>query len=200
MLPRQTALFPSENLLPFHGEALYFPSFFPLGESDRYFMELQTSVNWKQEPIILFGKEIMQPRLTAWYGDKAYSYSGITMQPQPFNPLLQEIKQAAEIRAAHEFNSCLLNCYRNGSDSMGWHRDNEKNLGRFPVIASLSFGASRKFQFRNHADKALLKTVFLEHGSLLIMRGETQHCWEHRLPKDSKSTGTRINLTFRTVI
>lgn len=203
MPPTQTSLFSSGepvNLLPFNGEVLYYPSFFGKTESGRYLQSLQTEIDWKQEPVVLFGKQIMQPRLTAWYGSKGYSYSGITMQPQPFAAVLPELKQAAEAMAKVEFNSCLLNNYRNGNDSMGWHRDNEKNLGKSPVIASLSFGAARKFQFRNYEEKTLIKTLFLEHGSLLLMRGKTQQCWEHRLPKQSKSTEPRINITFRSVI
>ena len=193
-------MFQSDNLLPFHGEVFYFPSFFTSGQSDRFFDGLQSNVAWKHEPVKLFGKEIMQPRLTAWYGDKDYSYSGITMQTQPFPPLLLEIKQAVQFKTGVEFNSCLLNNYRDGNDSMGWHRDNEKNLGKFPFIASVSFGAARKFQFRNYAEKDLVKTIYLENGSLLLMQGETQRHWEHRLPKIPKSTETRINLTFRSVI
>lgn len=191
----------AENLLPHHGEVLFFPEFFSTGEADMFFSDLHASTSWRQEPVKIFGREVMQPRLTAWYGDegKNYSYSGITMQPQPWTDTLLAIKYAADKAAGTTFNSALLNLYRNGSDSMGWHRDNEKELGRNPVIASVSLGAARRFLLRNYANKKLVRELLLTHGSLLLMRGETQHYWEHSLPKTVKPTGQRINITFRII-
>jgi len=144
----------------------------------------------------------MQPRLTAWYGDpgKAYSYSGITMQPHNWTKALLEIKQRIEAVAGASFNSALLNLYRDGKDSMGWHRDNEKELGINPVIGSVSFGAARTFVLRHYTDKKLKQSIELTHGSFLLMRGRTQHCWEHSLPKRITSTGERINITFRRIL
>jgi alkylated DNA repair dioxygenase AlkB len=159
-------------------------------------------VQWKQEPILIFGKPVMQPRLTAWYGepDKSYRYSGITMHPQPWTPTLLAIKEKVEEVAGLPFTSALLNLYRDGMDSMGWHRDNEKELGENPVIGSVSLGAVRTFQFRHAADKALKSSIQLNHGSFLLMQGETQHHWHHRIPKQPRISAPRINLTFRTLL
>ena len=142
---------------------------------------------------------MMQPRLTAFYGDpaKPYSYSGITMQVKPWNEGLLAIKNKIEEVAGVTFTGVLLNQYRNGLDSMGWHRDNEKELGINPVIGSVSFGATRKFQFRNFTEKKKLQSLELSNGSFLLMKGSTQHAWEHRVPKSREDIGIRINLTFR---
>lgn len=195
-----TTLFDS-NLLPYDGDVRYFPALFTLQESDTVFHQLMENINWKQEAIKLFGKAVLQPRLTAWYGDagKSYSYSGITMQPLPWSTLLLQLKQKAEAIASQGFNSALLNLYRNGQDSMGWHRDNEKELGKDPVIASLSFGATRVFKLRHVQDKKHVLSIALEPGSLLLMQGATQHHWLHQLPKTALITGPRINLTFRRI-
>ena len=189
-------------LLPFNGDVLYKEHFFTAVESDAHFKHLVEDIAWKQEPIKIFGRQVMQPRLTAWYGDsgKSYSYSGITMQPNGWTGQLLQIKKRVETIAGVHFTSALLNYYRNGQDSMGWHRDNEKELGTNPVIGSVSFGASRNFQLRYYADKTLIKNIPLTHGSFLLMRGETQHFWEHRVPKTSKPTGARINITFRVIV
>lgn len=198
----QTNLFEDPlNVLPFDGRAEWLPAFFSREESDRFLQTLTREIDWKQEPIKLFGKLIMQPRLTAWYGDddKPYSYSGITMQAKPFTPALKLIKERIEPVAGCKFTSALLNLYRNGQDSMGWHRDNEKELGPEPIIASVSFGATRTFQFRNYADKKLIRSLQLSHGSLLIMRGVTNHFWEHRVPKTNTAVAPRINITFRII-
>lgn len=144
----------------------------------------------------------MQPRFTAFYGDEgiSYSYSGITMNALPWTETMIKIKTRIEEKYNARFNACLLNHYRNGIDSMGWHRDNEKNLGKYPLIASVSFGAHRIFQFRHYVEKIPIISVDLTHGSVLIMKGETQHYWEHRLPKTVQVTSPRINLTFRLII
>ncbi|SHG14160.1 alpha-ketoglutarate-dependent dioxygenase AlkB family protein [Pedobacter caeni] len=189
------------NLLPIPGEALFLPGFFTEEESDEYFEELLSGVSWKQEPITIFGKTVLQPRFTAFYGDAgvSYSYSGITMNASPWTAALEKIKAKIEQKYSAKFNACLLNYYRDGTDSMGWHRDNEKNLGKYPLIASVSLGAHRIFQFRRYVEKIPIISVDLSHGSVLIMKGETQHYWEHRLPKTVKVSEPRINLTFRLI-
>lgn len=190
------------NLLPHHGEAYIYPLFFSKEESDRFLVSLLKEVQWKQEPIRIFGKTVMQPRLTAWYADDGvnYSYSGITMHSQPWTAALKEIKERIGQFSGERFNSALLNLYRDGNDSMGWHRDNEKELGKEPVIGSVSFGAARKFQFRSYKDKSDLLSLDLDHGSFLLMRGEIQDYWEHRVPKTAGNVAARINITFREVV
>jgi len=190
-----------ENLLPCNGEALFYPGFFSPSESDHYLIRMQEEIEWKQETIKLYGKELLQPRLTAFCGDtgKKYSYSGITMRPRKWTDSLLEIKRRIEMVAGVQFTSALLNFYRDGKDSMGWHRDNEKELGVNPVIGSVSFGATRTFQFRNYKEKKVAGSIELTHGSLLLMKGETQRHWEHQLPKMNKEIGKRINITFRVI-
>ena len=187
------------NLLPQDGEAHLFPDFFTQVESEKFFESLMDNVIWKHEPIKLFGKEIMQPRLTAWIGDpnKNITYSGITMKPQPWTPSLLEIKRKVQTQAEVQFTSALINLYRDGKDSVGWHRDNEKAMGEAPVIASVSFGATRSFQFKHATDKNLRLKIELSNGSLLIMQGSTQKYWFHALAKTTHLTGPRINITFR---
>lgn len=189
------------NLIPHNGEAYYYPSFFDRSLSDRYIKLMQEKIHWQQEPIWIFGKKVMQPRLTALYGNPEipYGYSGIEMQPFAWLDFLLEIKHKIEEKSQTEFTHVLLNYYRDGQDSMGWHRDNEKVLGQNPVIASLSFGVPRKFQFRLYQDKTVKRELILEHGSFLLMKGETQHYWEHQLPKSTRVGGARINLTFRKI-
>jgi alkylated DNA repair dioxygenase AlkB len=190
-----------QNLLPKDGEVYFYPDCFTKEERVSLFEELKTTVRWKQEPIKIFGREIMQPRLTAWYGDndKPYSYSGITMQPEPWTPALELIKNRIEELSGTRYTSALLNYYRNQQDSMGWHRDNEKELGPNPVIGSVSFGEAREFQFRHYFEKTLKKSLLLTDGSFLLMKGSTQHYWEHALPKRSRVLAGRINLTFRKI-
>ncbi|NRF40252.1 alpha-ketoglutarate-dependent dioxygenase AlkB [Pedobacter foliorum] len=189
------------NLLTLPGEAFFHPEFFTEEDSYMYLDRLTEEVEWRQEPIKMFGKEVLQPRFTAFYGDDGvnYTYSGITMYATPWTATLLRIKESIEMMLETKFNACLLNHYRDGKDYMGWHRDNEKNLGKFPVIASVSFGASRIFQFRNYKDKLPIVSIELTHGSLLIMKGGTQQYWEHRLPKTVVETQPRINLTFRMI-
>lgn len=189
----------SENILPSHGQAFYYPDFFSQEDSDRYFNHLVNDVPWKQEPIFIFGRQIMQPRLTAFYSDegKDYGYSGIRMESHPWTNELSEIKRKIEAVAGATFSGALLNYYRDGKDSMGWHRDNEKELGKEPLIGSVSFGASRVFQFREYATKKSVRSVQLSHGSLLLMKGESQQYWEHRIPKKQKQLAGRVNITFR---
>lgn len=179
----------------------FFPGFFEPEESDRLLESLKSNVAWRQEPILIYGKKVMQPRLTAWYGDAnaSYRYSGIEMNPLPWIPELALIRDRIRRQTGFEFNSVLLNQYRDGKDSMGWHRDNEPELGNHPVIASVSFGASRRFLFRKYRHHDQKMEITLGHGSLLIMKGETQTHWEHSIPKMMRVMDARINLTFRWV-
>lgn len=183
-----------------NGEYLYYPSFFNKVESDLLFKNLRENILWKQESMNMYGKKIDFPRLTAWYGnnDKPYSFSGITLQPHPWTSEILTIKNKIEPIAKTEFNSVLLNLYRDGNDSISWHTDAEKELGINPIIASVNFGASRKFQLRHIKTKEKLE-IELTQGSLLIMQGELQHFWQHQVPKTSKVVGERINLTFRVI-
>lgn len=200
----QQKLFTSqpENILPHDGEALFYPEFFTSTEAMSFFQSLQEDIEWRQEPIKIFGKEVMQPRLTALYGDPTipYGYSGIEMQSLPFTAGLTEILERVQVEAETDFTHVLMNYYRDGQDSMGWHRDNEAVLGRNPTIASVSFGQSREFQFRLYADKTEKISCDLTSGSLLLMRGTTQHYWEHQIPKRKRIMGGRINLTFRKIM
>ncbi|MDA0314606.1 MAG: alpha-ketoglutarate-dependent dioxygenase AlkB [Bacteroidetes bacterium] len=193
---------PIANLLPFQGEAYFYPNFLSLEEADLYFNVLQDGLFWQHEPIWMFGKQILQPRLTALYGDPKvpYSYSGIAMQALPFTPELERIKQRLQDFTQHEFTHVLCNYYRDGHDSMGWHRDNEVVLGKNPKIASITFGANRSFQMRPYSGKVPKVSLELSHGSLLLMEGESQHYWEHQLPKIKKVQNSRINLTFRKLV
>ncbi|SEW45239.1 Alkylated DNA repair dioxygenase AlkB [Chitinophaga sp. YR573] len=190
------------NLLPKDGEVYFYPELFTAPESDYFFDILSKEIAWKQEPVFIMGRNILQPRLTAWYGDpdKPYSYSGITMQPHPWTPALMEIKSRIEAVAGVRFTSALLNFYRDGQDSMGWHRDNEKELGINPVIGSVSFGSPRTFALKHYTDKTLTEKIPLTHGSFLLMKGSTQHHWLHSIPKQLKVTAGRINLTFRIIL
>ncbi len=180
---------------------IYYPEFFTLAESDQYFKSLLDLVEWQQDDIILFGKLFKQPRLTALFANnkQPYSYSSITMIPKAFTKELLEIKAKVESVIDANFTTCLLNLYRDGQDSNGWHADNEKELGINPLIASISFGAERLFKLKHRQHKILKKDLVLQHGSLLIMSGETQHKWLHQIPKTKKKIGERINLTFRVI-
>ena len=183
-----------------NGEYLFYPNFFKKSDSDIFFQKLKSEIEWKQESMNMYGKKINFPRLTAWYGDndKPYSFSGITLSPKVWNEELVSIKSKIEPIAKVDFNSVLLNRYRDGNDSISWHTDAEKELGVNPVIASVNFGATRKFQLRHIKTKEKLE-IELTHGSLLIMQGELQHFWQHQVPKTSQKVGERINLTFRVI-
>ena len=180
---------------------IYYPEFFSLEESDQYFKSLLDLVEWQQDDITIFGKTHKQPRLTALYANnnQPYSYSNITMVSKAFTKELVEIKDRVESIVEANFTSCLLNLFRDGQDSNGWHADNEKELGINPIIASVSFGAQRLFKLKHRNDKTLKKDLILQHGSLLIMSGETQHKWLHHISKTKKEVGKRINLTFRVI-
>jgi alkylated DNA repair dioxygenase AlkB len=179
----------------------YFPNFLDYEEASAHFKMLKSSVSWRQDEIRVYGKLYPQPRLTALYGknNKPYSYSGIVMQPLPFNKTLSDIEIKITAIAPVEFTSCLLNFYRDGKDSHGWHSDDEKELGENPVIASVSLGQSRYFHLRHRTLRDFKYKILLEHGSLLLMSGQTQHYWQHQIPKTNKPIGERINLTFRVI-
>jgi alkylated DNA repair dioxygenase AlkB len=183
-----------------NGEYQFYPSFFTPKEADIYFADLLANIQWKQESMNMYGKQVLFPRLTAWYGDndKPYSFSGITLSPNLWTESLLEIKKRISKYTEANFNSVLLNRYRSGNDSISWHTDAEPELGKDPVIASVNFGATRKFQLRHINTKEKLE-IELTHGSLLIMEGELQHFWQHQVPKTSKPIGERINLTFRVI-
>lgn len=182
------------------GEYIYIPHFFNNHKANVLMASLLEEIHWNQEGMMMYGKYIQFPRLTAWYGDndKPYSFSGITLQPKNWNKELLEIKALIEPIANTNFNSVLLNRYRNGSDSISWHTDAEKELGKNPIIASVNFGAERIFQLKHMRTQERID-IPLRHGSLLIMLGELQHNWQHQVPKTKKVIGERINLTFRTI-
>lgn len=178
------------------------PAFLGSATADAIFERLKTAIAWRQDAITLFGKTHPLPRLHQWYADPGltYRWSGLAMEPLPWTADLLEVKQAIEDHVSHSFNSVLANLYRDGRDAMGWHSDDEPELGEHPVIASLSLGATRDFRLRHRSGKASPVTLALTHGSLLIMRGSTQHAWQHSLPRRARCQAERINLTFRTVV
>jgi len=181
---------------------IYFPNFFKIEEADKYYNILFENTPWQQDPITIFGKTYQQPRLTALYGNngKSYTYSGITMNPHSFEPVHLEILEKIGEVCDTDFSTVLMNLYRNGADSNGWHSDDERELGINPVIASVSLGATRFFHLKHKKDKTKSFKLSLAHGSLLLMKGTTQHHWKHQLPKTSKAVGERINLTFRKIV
>lgn len=182
------------------GEYIHIPSFFNKQKSDLLFQSLFDNIEWKQEEMNMYGRVVKFPRLTAWYGDnnKPYSFSGIQLDPTIWNDELLEIKKEIEPICEANFNSVLLNLYRDGNDSISWHTDAEKELGKNPIIASVNFGASRKFQLRHMQTREKID-IELQHGSLLVMKGTLQHFWQHQVPKTKKKVGKRINLTFRII-
>lgn len=182
-------------------ELLYHPAFYDKTESDRIFKTLLETIEWKQDKIMMYGKELPLPRLSAWYGDnnKPYTYSGITLNPLPWTGELLQIKEKIEAEAKVKFSSVLLNRYRDGQDYVGWHTDAEKELGKNPVIGSVNFGATRKFQLRRIDDHKEKFEVELKHGTFLLMQGSTQHYWQHQVPKTATKIGERLNLTFRVI-
>ena len=200
-IPPKSGSNPKEGLTVIeNGEYIFYPNFFPKSESDILLKGLRNNIVWKQESMNMYGKKINFPRLTAWYGnnDKSYSFSGIILQQLPWTSEILLIKNKIELISKTVFNSVLLNLYRDGNDSISWHTDAEKELGINPIIASVNFGATRKFQLRHIKTKEKLE-IELTHGGLLIMQGELQHFWQHQVPKTSKPVGERINLTFRVI-
>ena len=163
------------------------------------FARLLAETDWREETVVIYGKRHLQPRLSAWYGEKAYAYSGLRLQPTPFTPLLLTLRDAVEEATGHAFNSVLLNYYRNERDSMGLHSDDEPELGPRPAIASLSFGEARTFILKHKHTRQTVR-VPLTDGSLLLMAGDTQQYWLHGINKMTKSLQGRINLTFRKIV
>jgi len=191
----------NQNLLPYGGIVKYYGKLFSPGDASHYFDQLWTTIEWKNDEAFIMGKHIITKRKVAWYGDKDYSYtySGASKKALAWTPELLELKSIAEEKTGTLFNSCLLNLYHNGDEGMAYHSDDEKTLAKNAAIASLSFGAERKFLFKHKQTKETID-IFLEHGSLLIMAGETQTNWMHRLPPTKKVSKPRINLTFRTML
>lgn len=192
----------STNLVQQDGELFLLNDFILPASAQEFFTELKNITQWKQEGMMMFGKYVNFPRLTAWYADegKTYEYSGLKNIPNKWTAPLLSLKSKIEVETQSTFNSVLLNYYRNGLDSMGWHSDDEPELGVNPIIASLNLGAARKMQFRHRYQKEQKLELELSSGSLLIMKGSIQHFWQHQIPKQTKILEPRINLTFRNII
>ncbi len=189
------------NILNKDGVVNYYGKILSAEEAKQYFDLLMQNVLWEKDEVIIFGKHITTKRKVAWYGDSKYlyTYSNTTKQAFAWTKEIFELKQLVEELSGIKFNSCLLNLYHNGNEGMGWHSDDEKPLGKNNTIASLSFGAERRFSFKHKQTKQTVSLV-LEHGSLLIMKDATQSNWLHSLPKSKNITQPRINLTFRTIL
>jgi alkylated DNA repair dioxygenase AlkB len=184
------------------GEIAFDSAFFSATEADRLLGELRDTTAWRQDTITFFGKTVEVPRLATWYGDEGtrYVYSGIENVPLPWTPALSEVKRAVEPASGVVFNGVLLNRCRSGKDSVSWHADDEPEFGERPVIGSVSLGGTRSFRLGHKTRKELKATVELAHGSLLIMRGDTQANWLHRVPKTARAVEERLNLTSRRVV
>jgi len=185
-----------------HGELTLFRGFLTPSESERYFQQLMAETPWTQDEIRIQGKLIPIPRLQSWYGDAGhfYTYSGITLAPVGWTALLEELRQRLFDTTRRSFNSLLINQYRNERDSVSWHADDERELGRNPVIASLSLGTARRFELKPKKSTRDKISITLESGDLLIMGGELQRHWLHQVPKEKAPCGPRLNLTFRNII
>lgn len=188
------------NLLPKDGTVNYYGKLFSTKQAKRYFESLPNTIEWRNDEAIIFGKLIVTKRKVAWYGDSEfeYTYSNTTKKALPWTADLLDLKAIVEEQTNETFNSCLLNLYHSGDEGMAWHSDGEKDLKKNGAIASLSFGAERKFSFKHKVEKINVSLV-LEHGSLLVMKGTTQTHWLHRLPPTKMASKPRINLTFRTI-
>lgn len=189
------------NLLPKDGTVNYYGKILDQKQSDRFYQTLLETIEWKNDEAVIFGKKILAKRKVAWYGDEnfEYTYSNSTKKAIPWTKELLQLKKWAEEKTEEKFNSCLLNLYHDGSEGMAYHSDGEKDLKKDGAIASLSLGAERKFSFKHKETKEKVELI-LEHGSLLIMKDETQSFWLHRLPPTKKVFTPRINLTFRTIV
>jgi len=177
------------------------PAAFTVPEASACFSELRCGIDWRQEQVVVFGKRHAVPRLVAWHGDPGarYTYSGTPHEPEPWTSTLQQVRRRVLALAGCDFNAVLLNLYRDGRDGMGWHADDEPELGPDPVIASVSLGAARRFSLRHRRRKGLRVDLSLPNGSMLLMSGATQRNWVHAVPKTATTVGERINLTFRRV-
>jgi alkylated DNA repair dioxygenase AlkB len=189
------------NRLPRDGVVQYDPNFLEEMEAELAFSELLARTPWREEEILMFGKKVMQPRLFSWHADPGveYKYSGLRLRPEPWTDLLQELRVRIAQATGGDYNSVLLNLYRNERDSNGWHSDDEKELGSEPKIASLSLGEGRDFCLRHKTEKLETVKINLTSGSLLLMEGSTQENWKHCIPKRTRKQGPRINLTFRKI-
>lgn len=192
---------PPRVVLARDGLVTYEPDFLTADEADGILACLRAEIPWSQDAMTIFGRKVAFPRLTAWYGDPdaLYTYSGLRNEPRPWTPLLAALRERLVARTGIAFNSVLLNFYRDGADAMGWHADDERELGRQPTIASLSVGGERPFQLRHRRDGETV-ALLLAHGSLLVMSGATQHAWVHRVPRQRRVHAPRINLTYRRVV
>ncbi len=190
-----------QNILPYDGEVFYHGKILNVEESHFYYQKLLEEIPWKNDKAIVFGKEYITKRKVAWFGDQEYqyTYSGITKKAHLWNSTLIDLKQKIEEISETSYNSCLLNLYHSGEEGMGWHSDDEKTLLPNGAIASLTLGTARKFSFKHKKNKQKVD-IFLENGSLLVMKGTTQRNWLHKLPTTKKVFTPRINLTFRTII
>lgn len=189
------------NILPYDGIVQYYGIVVAKAQADFYLNKLLTTIEWKNDEAVIFGKRIVTKRKVAWYAESPfeYTYSNTTKQALPWTDELLRLKAIAEQHTGETYNSCLLNLYHDGSEGMAWHSDGEKDLKKNGAIASLSFGAERKFAFKHKQSKQTVP-VILQHGSLLVMKGTTQTHWLHRLPPTTRITTPRINLTFRTIV
>ncbi|MCS6906045.1 MAG: alpha-ketoglutarate-dependent dioxygenase AlkB [Bacteroidia bacterium] len=185
-----------------NGLIYHIPEFIPLQESKKLFIFLVRSLFWRKDSIQLFGKKIMQPRLTAWYGEPnlVYTYSGLELQTIPWTYTLLQIKNQIEATGIGNYNAVLINYYRNGNDSVGYHADDEPELGYCPIIAILSLGETRKLQMKPKKSKDSTLSFMLKNGDLFIMAGATQHFWYHQIPKEKTIKNPRISLTFRKIV
>jgi len=190
-----------DNLLPKDGVVKYYGILISLASSDDYFKRLLSTIKWKNDEAVIYGKRIITKRKVAWYADQPfeYTYSNTTKCALPWTAELLRLKAEVEKRSGEHYNSCLLNLYHDGSEGMAWHSDGEKDLKKNGAIGSLSFGAERKFSFKHKSSKETVSLI-LEHGSLLVMQGTTQTYWQHRLPPTKTVTEPRINLTFRSIV
>lgn len=177
------------------------PQALTAAEADTLFASLRARIQWQAEDIVIFGQRRRVPRLVAWHGDPGtgYTYSGTMHEPQPWTPELRRLLDRVQALTGHPYNSVLLNLYRDGNDGMGWHADDEPELGRNPVIASVSLGATRRFKLRHRRQRDATATIELRHGDVLLMAGTTQHTYVHAVPKTARAVGERINLTLRCI-
>jgi len=191
----------THNFLPKDGTVNYYGKLMPFDKASHYLQVLLDTIEWKNDEAVIFGKHIITKRKVAWYGELPfeYTYSNTTKQALPWTPELLELKAITEAQTGETFNSCLLNLYHDGSEGMAWHSDGEKDLKKNGAIGSLSFGAERKFAFKHKETKEVVAMV-LEHGSLLVMKDQTQTHWLHRLPPTKRVNKPRVNLTFRTIV
>lgn len=192
---------PKHNHLPYEGTVQYYGKVIQEMVADDYFEKLMQNIAWENDQAIIFGRQITTKRKVAWYGDQAYeyTYSNVNRYALPWTLELLELRQRVQQLTGERFNSCLLNLYHTGEEGMAWHSDDETDLKKNGAIASLSFGAERKFAFKHKQSKEKVE-LYLEHGSLLVMKDTTQSHWLHRLPPTKKVTTARINLTFRTIV